>query len=144
MVIVEDKYIVGKDGRWMKSSRPDLLRIPTGNLWSIYVSDAKRFDTRQEAKRKARMVGGSVWRFNPATCTKTEVVTVIPEGAKCDNCRKWTPFDGVCRNPDSEYYREPVSMEDVCDEWREREDGRKGQSDSAVVPGSGKVEKPGR
>ena len=143
MVRVADQYIVGKNGKWLKSSRPDLLRVPTDGLWSIYVHDAKRFNTRQEAKRKARMVGGTIWLFNPATGSKSEIVSVIPPGAKCDNCRKWTPFDGICRNPESEYCREPVSMEDVCDEWEEKEHGRKRQTDSTVNTGRGPLERPG-
>ena len=141
MVKVPDQYIVGKGGQWLKSSRPDLLRVPTDNLWRIYVHDAKRFNTRQEAKRKARMVGGTIWLFNPATGSKSEIVSAIPPGAKCDNCRKWTPFDGVCRNPESENYREPVSMEDVCEEWEDKEHGREGQADSATIPGERTTER---
>ena len=139
MVIAEDKYIVGKDGQWMKSSRPDLLRISTGNLWSIYVNDAKRFNTRQEAKRKARMVGGVIWRFNPVTGKLKEATVTIPAGAKCDSCGRYALWDGTCRSPESEYYREPVSFEDVCDEWEGKANGREGQADSAAIPGERKV-----
>ena len=117
MARVEDKYIVGKGREWLKSSRPDLLQLPESILFSIYIHDAKQFDTRREARRKARKIGGTVWQFNPATGNKTEVVVTIPKGAKCDNCRTWTPYDGVCKNTESEYYREPVSMDDVCEEW---------------------------
>lgn len=142
MATIQDKYIVGKGREWLKSSRPDLLALPQASLFSIYVHDAKQFDTRREAKRAARKIGGTVWQFNPVTGKRTEMVVVIPPGAKCDNCRKWTPYDGICRNPESEYYREPVSMEDVCEEYGNKADGRERQADSAAIPGKCAAERP--
>ena len=129
MARVEDKYIVAKGREWLMSGRPDLLELPHAHVFSIYIHDAKQFDSRREAKKRARKVGGTVWVFNPVTGKREECVSAVPPGAKCDTCRKWTPYDGVCRNPDSENYRVPVSMEDVCDEWGDKEDGRKGRVD---------------
>lgn len=130
MAKVERFYIVGKDGKWLKSSRPDVIEIPYSNLFSIYVNDAKRFEERPErkraAKKLARRVGGDVWLFCPATCSKELIWTRPPEYARCDNCQTYAGYDGECKNPESEFYRTPVSIEDVCDEWRERKDGRKG------------------
>ena len=123
MVKVPEFFIVRKDGLWLVSGRPDLLQLPNSHTFSQYTYDAKKFNSRYEAKRKARKIGGEVWKFIPAL-GKTELVTVKPpEGAKCDNCRKWTPFDGICRNPESENYRDPVSMENVCDDWEGKSGG---------------------
>ena len=118
MARVEDKYIVSKGNQWLKQVRRDLLPLPMSYGFSTSTYDAKQFKTRQEAKRLARKIGGEIWLFNPATGARNRVINQIPPGAKCDDCKGYTPYDGICRSPDSEFYREPVSMEDVCDEWR--------------------------
>ena len=120
MMIPEDKYIVEKAGKYLITTRPDLLGCDLSRVFRESVYDAKRYDTAKEANRTAKKVGGTVWRFNPATGNKQRITPQIPDNAKCDPCRKYIPFDGSCRNPDSEFYREPVSMEDVCEEWKEK------------------------
>ena len=119
MARIVEKHIVGKGQEWMKSSRPDLLEIPMGNLFSVYLNDAKEFDTRKEAKQKAKKVGGDVWLFIRATGYHEKVWTNPPDGAKCGGCRRYTGWDGECKNPHSEHYKTPVSVEDSCDEWEE-------------------------
>ena len=121
MARIVEKYIVGKGREWLKSSRPDLLEIPMGNLFSVYLNDAKEFDTRKEAKQKAKKVGGEVWLFIRVTGYHEKVWTNPPDGAKCGGCRRYTGWDGECKNPNSEHYRVPVSVEDSCDEWEEPE-----------------------
>ena len=143
MQLPPDKYVVRKGKEWLMSSRPDILELPHKHVFSVYVNDAKRYDTRREARRMARRIGGTVYTFNQATGRYAECVVVIPKGAKCDNCRKWTPYDGICRNPDSEMYREYVSMDDVCEEWEDKADGREGQVDSAAISGNCAAERPG-
>lgn len=117
MVMVADKFIVSKGKEWLKCTRPDILELSHDHVYSISAYDAKKFDTRQEAKRYARKIGGKVWAFNPATGNKTEIVNVVPEGANCDKCKWYRPLDGTCRNPESEYYKEPVSYQDICEDW---------------------------
>ena len=117
MVTVADKFIVGKDREWLKCTRPDILKLPHDHVYSISPYDAKKFDTRQEARRYARKIGGKVWTFNPATGNRTESVKAVPEGANCDKCRWYNPIDGTCRNPESEYYKEQVSYQDICEDW---------------------------
>lgn len=123
MVKVHEKYIVRKDGKWLKSSRPDIISIQIAHLFSEYLYDAKEFTFRRDAKRTAAKVGGEVWSFVRVTGEHHLVWRQPPADAKCDTCSKWTPFDGVCRNQQSENYREPVSMEDVCDEWEDKCNG---------------------
>lgn len=120
MARVEDKYIVSKGNQWLKQVRRDLLPLPVSYGFSASIYDAKQFKTRQEAKRSARRIGGKIWLFNPATGARQEIISQVPSGAKCDDCKGYTPYDGVCRDPDSEYYREAVSMDDVCEEWKEK------------------------
>ena len=120
MMIPEDKYIVEKAGKYLITTRPDLLGCDLSRVFRESVYDAKRYDTAKEANRAAKKIGGAVWRFNPVTGNKQRITHQIPDNAKCDTCGKYVPFDGSCRNPDSEFYREPVSMEDVCEEWKEK------------------------
>ena len=110
-------FIIRKGREWLKSSRPDLLEIPYAHLFSGYLYDAKEFETRKEALRTAKRIGGEVWRFFRVTGKRELVWTPPPKDAKCDNCRKYTGYDGSCKNPESEYYKVPVSLSDVCDEW---------------------------
>lgn len=117
MVKVADKYIVSKGKEWLKCDRNDLLNLSHDHVYSNSVYDAKQFDTIFDAKRKARKIDGKIWSFNPATGSRTEIICRIPEGAKCGLCRWDTPMNGNCRNPVSEYYREAVSCDDVCEEW---------------------------
>jgi hypothetical protein len=112
-----EKFIVGRGRLWLKNGRPDLDTILGGCNWSQYVSDAKKFDCRQEAKRKARKVGGVVYRFYPFTWKVELLQQKIPEGAVCNTCRGYRAWDGTCINPESEYYRVNVSYQDVCEEW---------------------------
>lgn len=123
MVKVQETYIVRKDGKWLKSSRPDIIEIPIAHLFSGYLYDAKEFIFRKDAKRTAKKVGGEVWRFVRITGKHELVWRMPPEGAKCGTCRKYAGYDGECKKPESEYYRVPVSMEDCCDEWEGRADG---------------------
>ena len=117
MARAREMFIVGRGKLWMISSRPDLLELPQSHLWSQYAWDAKKFDNRAEAKRKARKVGGAVYSFNMAN-GKTELLKQkIPEGAVCDTCRGYRPWNGVCNNPESEYYGTNVSYQDVCEDW---------------------------
>ena len=111
------QYIVRKDKRWLMSGRPDVLDMPPAHVFSPSMYDAQRFDRRADASRAARRIGGTVYKFWPALGKFEAYTAELPCGAKCDNCRMWRPYDGVCRHPDSEYYRTQVSMNDVCDEW---------------------------
>lgn len=120
MARVEEQWIVRKGKEWLMSSRPDLLTLPHAHIFSLYVYDSRRFSNRSDAKRTARKIGGTVWKFIPATGRYEEWLPKIPKGAKCDTCAGYTPYNGVCRNPESEYYKEPVGMNDLCDEWREK------------------------
>ena len=143
MAKIEEFFIVGKGRDWLISNRPDVLRLPNAHIWSQHIYDAKRFENRRDARKKAREVGGKIWLFCPATGKKSEVTVTLPEGAVCDTCRGYTPYDGICRKPESEYYREPVSYMGVCEEWEEKDRGRAGREDPAASAGCGKVEKPG-
>jgi hypothetical protein len=117
MVKVADKFIVSKGKEWLMCDRQDFLELPHSHVYSIYVYDAKKFDTRLEAKRYARKVGGKVWTFNQATGNRKELVSTVPVDADCDKCLWYRPWDGTCRNPESEYYKEPVSYQDICEDW---------------------------
>lgn len=121
MAKIREKYIVRKGHGWLKSSRPDLLEMPVSNMFSPYMYDAKEYDTRKEAKKAALKIGGEVWAFIRVTGWKELSWRKPPEGAVCDTCRKYTGYDGQCKNPLSEYYRTGVSIVDVCDEWTGKE-----------------------
>ena len=124
MAKLPEQFIIGKGREWLMSSRPDILELPHSHVWSRYTYDAKRFEDRREAKRKARAVGGAVFRFDFLN-GKTELIQQkIPEGAVCDSCHWWSGWDGLCRNGASENYRAPTSMNDVCEEWEDK-NGRK-------------------
>ena len=121
MARVVEKYIVRKGRDWLRSSRPDLIDIPIANLFSVYLNDAKEFDTRKDAKKTAKKVGGEVWLFVRATGRHELVWQKPPDGAVCGGCRRYAGWDGECKNPHSENYRTPVSTKDSCDEWEEPE-----------------------
>jgi len=142
MQVPPDKYVVRKGKEWLMSSRPDLLELPHKHVFSQYVNDAKRFETRKEARRKAKMIGGTVWTFNPVTGKHAESVIQIPAGAKCDNCYGYRPITGLCLNGDSEYYGVPVSMDDICEDW-EGQHERTGKAESGSCAGRGTMEAAG-
>lgn len=139
-----EKYIIGRGRLWLKGGRPDIDEMLGGCEWSQYVSDAKKYSERYEAKRKARRVGGVVYRFNPATWKAELLQQKIPEGAICDTCWGYRAWDGACINPESEFYRVNVSYQDVCEDWGNKANGRERQVDSAAHAGIGQVEEPGR
>ena len=145
MVKIPEVYVVGKGTEWLMSSRPDILQIPHAHIFSRSIYDAKKMDLLKDAKRLAKKVGGEVWKFIPATGKKEKIdFRALPAGAKCDNCRTWTPYNGVCRNPESEYYHTAVSMKDVCDEWEAKEDGgEEREADRSTDKGRGQMEKQG-
>lgn len=117
MVKLPDVYVIGKGREWLQSNGTDMPDIPQKCTWSQYLYNAKRFESRFEAKRKARIIGGAVYRFDPLNGKAEPLKREPPKGAICDNCRGYIHFDGTCRNPESEYYRVNVSYRDVCEEW---------------------------
>ena len=121
MARIVEKFIVRKGRDWLRSSRPDLIDIPIANLFSVYLNDAKEFDTRKDAKKTAKKVGGEVWLFVRATGRHELVWQKPPDGATCGTCRKYAGYDGECKKPESEFYRVPVSITDCCDEWEGQE-----------------------
>ena len=123
MVKQGDVYVIGKGREWLQAVRPDIRQMPTGRLWGQYLFSAKRYENLREAKKKARSVGGTVYRFDPLNGKTEPVSGMIPQGADCDGCRWWNGWDGICRNGKSENYRVPMSMRDVCGEW-EGKNGR--------------------
>ena len=129
MVKVPECWIVKKDRLWLMTSRKEDLTKPKSHLWSANTYDAERFCRIHDAKRMAVATGGCVWKFTPATGKAELSVPALPEGAKCDTCRTYIPYDGGCRNPESEFYRTTVSMNDVCADWRGKDNGRQGQKD---------------
>ena len=143
MVKVPEYWIVKKGRQWLMTTRHEDLSSPKAHIWSINTYDAAKYEQIRDAKRMAWEVGGVVYRFIPATSRVEQVTFPLPEGACCDQCETYVPFDGKCRNPESEYYGECVScFEGLCCEWREKH-GRKGQTDSKVDPGCGPLERPG-
>ena len=143
MVKVPEYWIVKKGRQWLMTTRQEELGSPKAHIWSVNTYDAARFEFIREAKRMAWEVGGIVFRFIPATGRIEQVTHELPEGACCDGCETYVPYDGKCRNPESEYYGECVScFEGLCREWREKH-GRKGQTDSKIDPGRGPLERPG-
>ena len=144
MAKVSEKFIIRKDGDWLRSSRPDMVNVPLANLFSPYIYDAKEYDSRKRAKKKAMEIGGEVWVFVRATGLRELSWKKPPEGAKCGNCRMYAAYDGECKNPKSEYHRTAVSIGDECDEWEGKEVGREGQENPGSDAGSGEVAEPGR
>jgi len=110
---VPEYYIIGKNKEWL--IRVD--RTAHNHVWSKYLWDAKKFDNYLEAKLRAREMDGELYRFSQITGKAERIVHEIPESAHCDNCKYYTPYDGVCRNPNSEIYRVPVSYHGRCEEW---------------------------
>lgn len=133
MAEVETFFIVKKGHEWARSSRPDLTGIPFIHAFSRYTYDAKKFRTAKDAKQFARKIGGEVWLFVPAIRKLEKVCSSPQKRKKCDNCRKYTGFDGCCKNPGSKYYREAVSIDDFCGKWEEKTDGRKRRGNPAVI-----------
>ena len=144
MVKVAEVFIVGKGKRWLMTLRADIQELPAAHVWSAYAYDAAKFDKKGDAKRKARRVEGEVYSFIPATGKIEKVIREVPEGAVCDSCWGYVPYNGKCRNKESEFCGEYVSCNDCCDEWEERKRGRERQTDSAADTGCGEVEEPGR
>lgn len=121
MVKVPEYWIIKKDGQWLMTSRSVLADRADMYVFSNYTYDAERYEFKRDAKRMAEKVGGCVYRFVPAISKVEQVTFPLPEGAKCDICRSYTPFDGICRNPESEYYQVPVSCKDCCCDWRAKQ-----------------------
>ena len=118
MVIIPETYIVGRKNAWLGVNRPDITQMPENHLWRNSKYEAKRFKDCKEARERAKRYGGQVYRFSSLT-GKAELITPVKQRI-CDTCRKYTAFDGTCKNGSSEYYGVPVSIRDSCGEWGER------------------------
>lgn len=117
MVSAAEYFIVRKDKNWLMTKRNDVLEMPFRLAFSANLYDAARFETKFDAKRMARHIGGELYSFVPATGKAVSLEHPIPKDARCDNCMGYTPYDGVCRNGESEYYKVAVSSVDVCVDW---------------------------
>lgn len=117
----QEYFIVGKDREWLMTSREDLIGTPHAHLFSRSIYDSRKFDDIRAAAHYARIIRGEIWKFTPATGKKEKIDWKIPEGAKCDTCRYYCPFDGCCRKPGSDFYRVPVSYLDACEDWNVKE-----------------------
>ena len=103
MVKVPEYWIVKKGRQWLMTTRHEDLSSPKAHIWSINTYDAAKYEQIRDAKRMAWEVGGVVYRFIPATSRVEQVTFPLPEGACCDNCETYVPFDGKCRNCGASY-----------------------------------------